>query len=44
VMHRSESVSIISEAQRKFTVNFSSLHFSEEHKFDNCILFEFYSE
>jgi hypothetical protein len=43
----SESVNIIViivtiEAQRKSTVNFSSLHLFEMENFDNYALFEFY--
>jgi hypothetical protein len=44
VVHGSESASIITEAQRKFTVNFSSLYLFQMEKFDNYTLLEFHPE
>jgi hypothetical protein len=44
VMQGSKSVRIITEAQCKFTMNFSNLHLSEMEKFDDCALVEFRPE
>jgi hypothetical protein len=44
VVHGSERISTIIEAQRKLPVNFSNLHLLETEKFDNCTLLEFHPE
>jgi hypothetical protein len=44
VAHGNESVNIITKAQRRFIVNFSSLHLLGMEKFDNCALLEFNPE
>jgi hypothetical protein len=44
MLHGKESVDIITEAQRKFNVNFSGLHLFEMEKFENSALVEFHLE
>jgi hypothetical protein len=41
MLHRREIIRIITEAQCKFTVNFSGLHLLEIKKFNNHALLEF---
>jgi hypothetical protein len=42
VFHGTGSVRIISEVQRKFTLNFNNFHLFKMEIFDNRALFEFY--